>query len=169
MNVKIETLDDIFTTIDQLGDAMKESSLAQTAHQSLRARLDAVAKLNLGRPPVRAMIVISSTAQNVAGVGTYLNNLLTLAGGVNVLGAEMGHWPAIDREKLLSLNPEVILQLLPDALPQEREEAAAVWKQLPQFPAVAGGRVYPIYEGYALLPGWHVADLAEKFNRCLHP
>ena len=169
VNVTIETLDDIFSALDQLGDALKEPELAKSAHQQMRARLDAVQKQFANDKPVRSLIVVSPGGDGVVGTGTFLDDLLKIAGGVNVVAPQLGHWPQIDREKLLSLKPDVILQLLPDATPQERDQAAVVWKQLPQIPAVAAGRVYPIYDSYALVPGWHVTDLADRFSQCLHP
>jgi ABC-type Fe3+-hydroxamate transport system substrate-binding protein len=69
---------------------------------------------------------------------------------------------------LVSLKPDVIIQLLPGASEQIKERAAENWKNLPQIPAVASGRVYTVDAWYALLPGWHVADLAEQFSECLH-
>jgi iron complex transport system substrate-binding protein len=169
LNVQIENLHDIFGALDQLGDTLKEPALAQAARAKMQARLDAVGRGVANKPPVRTLIVLSADSQGVAGAGTFLDDLLKIAGGVNVVPPELGHWPSIDREKLLSLAPQAIIELLPCASPQEREQAAAIWKQLPQIPAVPQGRIYPIYDRYALLPGWHVTDLAEQFGQCLHP
>ena len=169
LNVKIETLDDIFGALDVLGEAINEQKLAAAAAEQMHARLDAVQHRVASQPPVKTLLVIDSNADGVVGPGTYLDDLLKIAGGENAAKSLQQHWPQIDREMLLSLKPDVIIELLPDAPPQEREQAAATWKQLPQIPAVANGRVYPIYDGYALLPGWHVTDLAEQFSRCLHP
>jgi iron complex transport system substrate-binding protein len=169
INVHIENLDDIPLAIDQLGAVLQEPQLALSAHQVFEARLDAVRRLAANEKPVRALIVTSAQADSVAGVGTYLDDLLKIAGGVNVVAPESGHWPMIDREKLLSLKPDVVLQLLPGTSPQERVAASRLWSRLSAIPAVASGRVYPIYDEYALVPGWHVTDLAEQFFRCLHP
>ncbi len=169
LNVKIETLDDIFGALDALGEALKEPALAANAADQMHARLDAVQHRVAGQKPVSTLIVIDSSGDAVVGPGTFLDDLLKIAGGTNAAISLQQHWPQIDREMLLSLKPDAIIELLPDASPQEREKAAATWQQLPQIPAVANGRVYPIYDGYALLPGWHVADLAEQFARCLHP
>ena len=169
LNVTIENLSDIFTTLDALGDALKEPALSIAAKTQMHGRLDAVQHRVADFKPVSTLLVIDTNADAVVGSGTYLDDLLKIAGGTNAAAKLQQHWPQIDREMLLSLKPDAIIQLLPDASPQEREQAAAAWKRLPQIPAVAAGRVYPIYDGYALLPGWHVTDLAEQFSRCLHP
>jgi iron complex transport system substrate-binding protein len=167
INLKIEKLEDIFNALDVLGNAMKVPAAAATAKAKMQTRLDAVRQRVAGQKPVATLIVIGSNADMIAGPGTFLDDLLTIAGGRNASSSP--GWPQIDREMLLSLKPDVIMQLLPDAPQQERDQAAAIWKQYPQIPAVAAGRVYPIYDGYAELPGWHVTDLAEKFSQCLHP
>jgi iron complex transport system substrate-binding protein len=105
----------------------------------------------------------------VAGPGTYLDDLLRLAGGVNAAERLSNPWPQVDREMLLSLKPDVIIELLPGASEQVKQQAAQTWKNLPQIPAVAAGRVYTVDAWYALLPGWHVTDLAEQFSQWLHP
>jgi iron complex transport system substrate-binding protein len=169
VNVTIETLPDIFSALDTLGQALKQPQLAQAAAATMHHRLDAVRLAAINQPPIPTLLVIDRNAQAVAGPGTYLDDLLKIAGGTNAAASLQQHWPQIDREMLLSLKPQVIIELLPDASPQEQQQAAAVWKQYPQIPAVAAGRVYPIYNGYALLPGWHVTDLAEQFSKCLHP
>jgi ABC-type Fe3+-hydroxamate transport system substrate-binding protein len=168
LNVKIEQLSDIFPALDTLGDALKEPALAAAAKAQMQARLDAVRQANAGVKPISTLLVIDANADAVVGSSTYLDDLLKIAGGTNAAAKLQQHWPQIDREMLLSLKPDVIIQLLPDASSQEREQAAATWKRYPQIPAVAAGRVYPIYESYALLPGWHVTDLAEQLSRLLH-
>ena len=169
IDVKIETLDDIFNAMDTLGNALKEPPLASAAKSRMHARLDAVRDRVAGQNPVSTLIVIDSAADAIVGPGNYLDELLKVAGGDNAVKSLQQHWPQVDREMLQSLKPDAIIELLPDASPQERGQAVAIWKQFPQIPAVSAGRVYPIYDGYALTPGWHVTDLCEQMSRCLHP
>jgi iron complex transport system substrate-binding protein len=169
VNVKVETVDDIFTAIDVLGTAIKEPQLANAAINQMRARLDAIHQRVAGDKPVSTLLVIDANAGAVVGPGTYLDELLKLAGGTNAAEKLQTHWPTIDREMLLSLKPDAIIELLPGTSPAEREQAAAVWKHFPQLPAVKSGRVYPIYDRCALQPGWHITELAETMSRCLHP
>jgi iron complex transport system substrate-binding protein len=167
INLKIENLNDVFNALDVLGDALKVPTVAAAAKAQMHTRLDAVRLRVAGQKPISTLIVIGSNADLIAGSGTFLDDLVKIAGGRNA--SSNPGWPQIDREMLLSLKPDAIIQLLPGAAPQERDQAAAIWKQYPQIPAVAAGRVYPIYDGYAQVPGWHVTDLTEKFSQCLHP
>jgi iron complex transport system substrate-binding protein len=142
---------------------------ARAAEQQMQSRLNAVAADVAEKKTVSTLLVLDESADAVVGPDTYLDELLQLAGGTNAAKSLGQRYPQIDREMLLSLKPDVIIQLLPDASPQVKQRAADTWRQLPQIPAVAAGRVYTIDNWYALLPGWHVTDLAEQFAQCLHP
>ncbi len=168
IDVNVGRLADIDTAIDRLGAALQVEAKSTDTKNRMHARLEAVRRRVGGLPPVSVLVFIDSAAANVAGPANYLDDLLQLAGGTNA-AAGLSSYAQIDREQLIRLNPGVIIQLLPMASPQEKQKASEVWKQLPRLTAVAGGRVYPIYDEYALLPGWHVTDLAEKFAECLHP
>ena len=166
INIQVDRLSDLLPAVDAIGAALDDPALARAAGRSLTERLDAVSRRVAGRPGVSALIVLGPEATAVAGPGTYLDDLLTKAGGTNA-AAKLGRaWPTIDREMLVSLHPTVVLQLLPGASPQELARAAAVW---PTLPPGTAGRVCPITDAYALQPGWHLPELAETFARCLHP
>jgi len=168
-NVKFDRLDEVFDTIDRLGTDLDLQAQAATARQRLHTQLDAVRARAAGDKPVRTLIVTGDSTNIVAGPDTYLDDLLHWAGGVNAAADLKTAWPQVDREMLMSLKPDAIIQLLPNASAQAKAQAAAKWARLPQIPAVAAGRVYTIDAWYAELPGWHVGDLATTFAECLHP
>ncbi len=169
MNVAINRLDDVMGAFDTLGEAMGTVPQAAAAKRELAGRLDAVRRRVAGEKPVSTLLVLEENAGGVAGPGTYLDDLLTLAGGVNAAAGLKNPWPVVDREMLLSLKPDVVIELLPGASEQVKLRATETWKNLPEVPAVASGRVYMVDAWYALLPGWHVGDLAEQFSTWLHP
>ena len=168
-NVQVNVLSDLDPAVDQLAAALDDPAMGVAAKRQMHDRLDAVKQSVAGRPPVSALIVLGPDATAVAGPGNYLDDLLRLAGGTNAAGRLGRPWPTVDRETLLTLRPNVILQLLPSAKPQELARATATWAQLRQLPAVAAGRVCTITDPYALQPGWHLPEVAEQFARCLHP
>jgi ABC-type Fe3+-hydroxamate transport system substrate-binding protein len=98
-----------------------------------------------------------------------MDDLLSLAGGENVLGGGDNSYPTIDRERIVTLNPDVVLQVMPGATPQEIEQARRFWASVPQVSAVKNGRVYELTDAYLLLPGYSAAKIADLFARKLHP
>jgi iron complex transport system substrate-binding protein len=122
-----------------------------------------------GRPPVRTLIARTHTGVDVVGGGNFMDDLLRLAGGQNVIQSGDNSYPTIDREMLVSLNPDVILQIVPGAAPQEIEQAMAFWPTVGQVSAVRNGRVHVLTDSYLLLPGYSVGRIAELLADKLHP
>jgi iron complex transport system substrate-binding protein len=169
VNVEINRLDDIFRALDQLGEAIDRTDLADDAIAHLRARLDGVAERVAGREPVRTLIVTDAQARHIVGPHTFLDDLLQIAGGANAAERFGRPYPSIDREMLVAMQPQAILQLMPDAPEHVRQTAQRTWESLPGLPAVQKRRVHLLTEWYMLQPGWHVADIAERFAEALHP
>jgi iron complex transport system substrate-binding protein len=165
INVSITRLDDIYAAMTTLADAIGETERGDAASEALRSRIAAVANRSTGRA-VATLIVLDDAARAVAGRGNYLDDVLSVAGGRNVVQAA-SPYPTIDRELLISLDPEVIVQLLPDATPQVRSAAGRVWQGLPQLRAVREGRVHVVVDPWSLSPTQHVAELAEVFEKAL--
>ncbi|MDB5357507.1 MAG: periplasmic binding protein [Phycisphaerales bacterium] len=179
VNVQPDTLEDktapgeprhsIYGAIEALGKACNEPAKAAAAEARIQAQIEAVRHRTADLPHVRALIVTGGDGMIVAGKNTYLTELLEAAGGTNAAENLTARYPTLDREQVLSLKPEVVLQLMPNASPQVLEQARRVWKTMPDVPAVKQGRVYELTEAYETLPGSHIGDIAEQFTRALHP
>jgi iron complex transport system substrate-binding protein len=166
INVPITRLDDIYAAMRTLGKAVDQPELGASSADQLKQRMALLRKRNEGARKVRALIVIDDAGRGVAGRENYLNDALEAAGGANVIAA--APYPSIDREILLHHDPEVIFQLLPDASPQVREAAEALWRSMPSLQAVRNGRVHVYTETWVLRPSHHVGDLAERFAAALN-
>ena len=104
----------------------------------------------------------------IAG-NTFVDDLLSIAGGENVARDFTLRYPTVDREKVIEMSPQAIVQLMPNARPQVLADAQQSWQRLPQVPAVKNHRVYVLTDWYLLQPGAHVGDVAEKLADILHP
>jgi iron complex transport system substrate-binding protein len=134
------------------------------------ARLDAVRQAAATLPRPTAAIVVGREPLVLAGPGSYLGELLALAGGANVADALGGRWPRVGMEFLVASRPEVLVDLsvgMGDA--PDDEDAARAWASMPSLPAVASGRVLRDRDALMLRPGPRLADAAEALFRALHP
>lgn len=101
------------------------------------------------------------------GAGTFVNELLIAAGGVNVFGTSDNPYPQVSLEQIVAEAPEVIL--LADSIwgvtPQMVYDRAG-WEEIP---AVKNQAVYPINDNVVSRPGPRIVEgLAEVVN-VLHP
>jgi iron complex transport system substrate-binding protein len=135
----------------------------------LRRQLDAVRAAVAGKPKVRTLISQTESPLSTVGGGNFMNDLLTIAGGQNVIEGGDNSYPDIDVERMVALNPDVIIHLLPGESPQVIERARQFWASHPELAAVKNGRVHVETDSYLLVPGPLVGRIAERFATLLHP
>jgi len=113
------------------------------------------------RPPPHVLIVVQTAPLWTAGAGTFLDDLVAHAGGVNV-GHSVPGYGAISREQILTNPPDVILG---DATVQTSFDADPILKRLP---AVRRGRFYSLPADLTSRPGPRLADGLVLVAKALH-
>ncbi len=166
-----ETVADVVESITRLGEVSGRSTQADRLAAQIRAELAAVEQKTRDLPRPRTLIVVLRAAgglQDVtaASADTFLNELLVLAGGENVITGTISRYPRISREEIVSLDPEVILDLTFSA---EGEDTLGIWSQLPTLDAVRTGRVVAIPDPVATIPGPRMVETLRRFVEILHP
>ena len=103
-----------------------------------------------------------------SGPGSFIDTLITMAGGQNLGSILDGPWAQISIEELIAQNPEIIL--LGDAkwggVTPEDVAARAGWDALA---AVQDGKVYPFDDDLVSRPGARLVDGLETLAKFLHP
>ncbi|MCS7034124.1 MAG: ABC transporter substrate-binding protein, partial [Phycisphaerae bacterium] len=166
-NRKVDSLTDVYSVIGELGEALDAREAAAEAQRRWQLTLDEIAARVAGTLRPRTLLVIGESGLTVAGPGTFLDNLLTVAGGRNAL-SEGGDYVTLDRERLAALDPDVIIQLLPAASPQQVLQAKAFWERASSLRAVREGRVVQLFDADLLLPGFSCLRTAASFAKALH-
>lgn len=110
---------------------------------------------------------MGASAGAVVGRGNFINEVLQLAGGVNVVQTQ--GWPEIDREQIRALAPQAIFILLSGVPQHVQQQALDQVLAMKELPAVVNGRVYVINQWYTHLSGSCIVDLAEQMAQALHP
>lgn len=104
----------------------------------------------------------------VSGPGTFIDTLITQAGGDNLGASLEGAWVQVSLEVLIEKNPELIL--LGDAtwggVTPEMVAARGGWDALT---AVQQGKVYPFDDNLVSRPGPRLIDGLEAMAKILHP
>jgi iron complex transport system substrate-binding protein len=162
VNVKIDRLADVFATMEQLGAAAGEQEKGREAARHLRDELEAVRTACAKRAPVSALIVRDENGRDVIGPDNFLDDLLKVVNATNAAAGLGQPYPTIDRERLVALAPQAVIVLLPDAKAQTVEVSQRFWAEMTEVPAVKSGRVVTITDGYALVPGSRLGELARR-------
>jgi iron complex transport system substrate-binding protein len=172
------TLSSIFTTIRSTAKAVDMSDRAEALITSLEARLARVREAVSRQAPKKVLLIVGRrpgtlTDLIAAGGGSYLNDLVTIAGGVNVLGRDTAvDYPRISVETIIRLAPEVIVDV--DGMGDTAEERAAretatvaLWAGQPLI-AAQKSRVYAAVSDAFVIPGPRLAEVTETFARWFH-
>lgn len=164
-------LDEMYTNLATLAHLTGREAEAAALVESLQSRAEAVAqKLSTvtNRPTV--FYELDSTdpdAPWTAGPGTFIDTLITLAGGQNVASQLKDQYPQISLEELLVKNPEIIL--LGDSAYGVTPESVLERPGWESLGAVQNQRVYPFDDDLVSRPGPRLVDGLEALARLIHP
>ena len=171
-----EPLADINQTIATLGRRLARREQADRLIERFQKRLAAIRIRFEGAKKPRVLVTISRHPGRLAniltsGKGTFLDEMITIAGGENAFGHLEMAYPQISPEAIIARRPDVILELMPEAELSEAARQGVIqdWKELYSVPAVAAGRVYVLDDDNALIPSPRYVSAIEKVSRLLHP
>ena len=110
------------------------------------------------------MMVFDPQPLFVAGPGSFADELIGQAGGQNVIDAG-GQWPTIDEERLLALDPDVIIDASMTGGDASRLGTRPGWAPLR---AVKEGNLRALHSDAALRPGPRIGDGVRDLAAAIH-
>jgi iron complex transport system substrate-binding protein len=125
-----------------------------------------------GAPRYRVFYIFASTDLNnpwTAGPGTYVDALITMAGGENIGGKASASWIQFSIEEVVNSDPEIILvdpRMGSAVTPVEDIKGHPVWQETT---AVKQGRVYTIDGDLVNRAGPRIIEGLEEVARIIHP
>jgi iron complex transport system substrate-binding protein len=163
----IHGLPDVKAALRAVGAQIGRAGDADRVIEGIDAALDRAAARRPAKRP-RVLAVIDREAGGLgnlvtAGPGSWVDELLAVVGGDNVLSAAGVRYPKISAEEVLRARPEVILDLSYPA-----RDSIAAWDRL-AVPAVAAHRVRAITDAYLLAPSPRVAEALAALARAIGP
>ena len=162
-------LSDVARTALLLGRAVGADGdkLATQIDTQLQAVKSTVAKATT-RPRVFHEVDASDPGKPfTVGPGSYIQDLIDLAGGTNIAATAASAYPQISLEEVLRADPEVIV--LGDADYGTTPEQVAARPGWSAISAVKNKRVFGISDSLVSRPGPRVADAASAYAKLLHP
>lgn len=165
--IRHDTFGDLYRNIHRLGRLTDREAGARRLVDDVRCRLRAVASLTADAPPPRVYYEVWSEPPITVGQGSYLDSLLTVAGGRNVFGDLEAPSPQVSLESVVSRDPEVVV------VPRRGgEEAPTPPSHRPGWDALAAvreGRVRAVDGDLLHRLGPRIAEGALALARTLHP
>jgi iron complex transport system substrate-binding protein len=101
------------------------------------------------------------------GPGSYINDLIDIAGGVNIAARAGSAYPQLSAEEILRSDPEIIVLAASDYSAKPSQVAARQgWSVIA---AVKNGRIVTIEPNLINRPGPRVGEAAEAYAKLVHP
>jgi iron complex transport system substrate-binding protein len=169
-----QNLDGVFRNIMIVGKAVGAENEASTLVDQLQDRLDEISEItkDLNSEEMPHVFVTGwydgETDPWTSGYGTFANDIISLAGGINIAEARGGFFQ-IGLEELVGSNPERIIILEDHLWPTPTYDAIMNDDRLRGVTAISEGRVYKVDANLFSRPGPRLVDGIEELARILHP
>ncbi|HEX7121785.1 MAG TPA: helical backbone metal receptor [Gemmatimonadaceae bacterium] len=146
-----------------VGDLVGEPDRARVVIDSVRASLARVRAATDTLPHPSVFLVAYQQPLMTIGAGSFLSELVAIAGGRNVFEDLPAPSPQVTFEEVLRRDPDVVLA---GPLSAAEIRASSRWQTLP---AVREGRVLVLDTALTIRPGVRLGEAARSIAELLHP
>lgn len=176
LGVSFENLNDIYRSIKTIGATLGLPEAAEGLLGKLKKGI-AFHRSKLENLEPKSVLLILGDSEvpmrdlYAVGKGTFLDELLTLAGGQNIISNSAASYPKVSREFIIKRSPEVIIIAGPHAnlSPEKRRLWKQEWRRYATIQAVKNDQIYFTGADYILIPGPRLLNIVENFARAIHP
>jgi len=160
-----QNLDAVFTTIERVGALLGAAERGRAEAEALRRRARQArlaARGEEGAAP-GVLFVVSTVPVIAAGEGTFMDELVRLAGGRNVAARIAGRYPRFSVEELVAARPDVIFVAGMAGVERFPREVTR-WQEVPAF---RDGAVVTLDGDLVTRPGPRLVTALERISAAL--
>lgn len=162
------TLPEIIESVMLLGDLLHAPERAAEIAREMEGKMgDVERKVKAAAKRPAVFFQIDAAPMVSAGSGTFIDTLITAAGGRNLAAGSAGY-PRYSWEDILTMRPEVVI-IASMAGGYTEEELRGEWLRWPEIPAVRDNRVHVVDAALFDRPVPRLADGLVRLARLLHP
>lgn len=162
-----ETIAEIVADISFLADLLNREAEGAAILSQMQDYLDEVRALAQGLPPRSVYLEIGAAPHMFSlGQGTFLHELVEIAGGQNIFAEQSGWLPVAD-EAVIAANPDVIItnvSYLPDPISEITSRPG--WENIT---AIQNNNVFQIDTDYSSRPSHGITRALREIAQAIHP
>lgn len=162
----------VLENIKMVGKATDAGAAADTVVSDLQKRIDAVTAKVQSVPANRRPKVFYELWHEplmTAGPGTFIDDLIKLAGGVNVAAGAGKGYPEYSLEMLLAENPDVLINSYGHGKGNPAKEDIKTRKGWGALNCVKNDRIYTVNADLVNRSGPRIVEGLEAFAKAIHP
>lgn len=172
ITVNADTIDTTLADIRLIGKAAGVESAAEELVSSMQADLAEIAEKTKGAEKPTILHCMWTDPLWVSGSGTFQDEMISAAGGVNAAAAE-GGWVALTMEKFLTMNPDIIVVDSGDGMGVGTDDALKNFflkdSRMQSLSAVQNERVYVVNADIIDRGGPRIVEGVEALAEIAHP
>ena len=168
MIIADRTLNDVYGSIQLIGNVTNHASNASMLVKSLKDRVEAVTNKTLANGVSHPKVYLEYWPMFTFGPGSFGDDIIRLAGGTNIGAIKDTEYPSVTDEFVVSQNPDVIVYTTgPSTTTNSTEiQARPGWIQTN---AVSQLKIYSIDDNLVSRYGPRIIDGLEQLAAIIHP
>lgn len=166
------SIKDIQNSILQLGKILQKEKEAENLAAKIRSKFEEMRSKTSKVSKKRVLFIVGrnpGTLEDIYVIGrdNYINELINLAGGENVVESNRFALK-IAKDAILSFDPEVIIEITYDKT-DNRDSTRETWSTLKEISAIKNNEVHIVSSSELLRPSQRIIEGAYILAHILHP
>jgi iron complex transport system substrate-binding protein len=164
--LSLSSLEDILKSTRAIAGMLGNERVGKELAQEISVQIDEVKKRVRPAPRRTVLLVVGYQPVIAAGGKNFIDELISLAGGINIAGGAVQPWLNLPDEYVVAKKPDVIIEA---GMGSERVASRKHWSDLKSVPAVRDGRIYSYPSDKILRPGPRFGEALGELARLIHP
>jgi iron complex transport system substrate-binding protein len=171
LSLRVESIEELYSAILSIGQATSCPNTAETLAANIKNEIAQIRAKSSSAKKVKVLWAVQTEPMRVVGVKTFVNEIIDIAGGQNVVAPTGDQYPAVGTEAIMTCGAEVIIQsaMGTEDIAKQQETAEKFWNRFANLPAVKDKKVYVIEADTVLRLGPRLPDGVMMVAKLLHP
>jgi len=166
VSVDPQNMEEILTAIDIISEAIGEQQRGAILHAELVKKLNQVRQLNVNDTPKKVFLEVWDAPLLTVGNKSFINDIITRAGGANVASDKNVDYTPCDLEALYAYDPEVYIVI---SHSHSADKAFIKKTYFSDMAVIKNQQIFAINDDLLTRPGPRSFDGLVRLAQILHP
>lgn len=160
-----DSVQTVLQEITEIGKITDHQLQAQKLCNQIKQDLQKIAEQNKSKPKVTVYWEVWTPPYMSAGKNSFINEIITYAGGINIFSDIEQPYPVVSEEAILMRNPQIII--IPNST-VGGTTAVTSRKNWQNISAVKNNKIYSVDTNIISRPGPRISQAIELISNCIY-